>query len=330
MRIEKRGNKYRVQKMINGKKHNLTFDHKPTKKEIEEAIAQVYTQVSLDIPKGTFENFAKKYISIKENVLSPSTIRSYDAMLRNMSSDFKHIKLKDITLADVQEEISRISLTRKAKTAENYHGFISPIISMYRPDLKLNTTLPMGERYIPYVPSDEEVKAILSAAKGKSYELALYLGVYGMRRSEVCAVTSDDLDNNILHINKSLVQNKDNKFVLKHYAKTDDSTRDIYIDNYVANLLSKCGKGFNGYPGNILTDLTNLQIKLGIPHFRFHDLRHYYASMAHSLGIPDSYIMRAGGWSSDYVLKRVYRHAQKAKEEDMMKFAAEYIKEELY
>ena len=49
--------------------------------------------------------------------------------------------------------------------------------------------------------------------------------------------------------------------------------------------------------------------------------------MAHSLGIPDSYIMAAGGWKTDHVLKSVYRHAQKDKEEDMMKFASIYISE---
>lgn len=45
-----------------------------------------------------------------------------------------------------------------------------------------------------------------------------------------------------------------------------------------------------------------------IPYFRFHDLRHY-SSIRHTLGITDAYIMADGGWSSDKVLKAVYRHA---------------------
>jgi integrase len=47
--------------------------------------------------------------------------------------------------------------------------------------------------------------------------------------------------------------------------------------------------------------------KLSLPLFRFHDLRHYSASILHALGIPDQYIMQRGGWSSDETLKRVYR-----------------------
>ena len=329
MKAEKHGNKYRIQKMINGQRYNLSFDHKPTKKEIEQAVSKAYTETPSKAIRGTFKSYAEQYIDIKENVLSPSTVRSYHSMLRSMSEDFLNIKMNELTAADVQAEINRISLIRSAKTVANYNGFISPVVTMYRPDLNLNTTLPMGEQYVPYVPTDDEVKMILSAAKGKSYELALYLGVYGMRRSEVCAVTSDDLDGNNLTINKALVKNKKNELVTKHFAKTDESTRTIYIDNYVATLLNEQGKGYNGYPSNIWDNLTALQKRLGIPHFRYHDLRHYYASMAHSLGIPDSYIMRAGGWSSDHVLKRVYRHAQADKEKDMMAFASSYITEQL-
>ena len=44
------------------------------------------------------------------------------------------------------------------------------------------------------------------------------------------------------------------------------------------------------------------------PKFRFHDLRHYCASIMHAIGIPDQYIMSRGGWSSDNVMKAVYRN----------------------
>lgn len=325
MNIEKRGNIYRVRKKIDNKLYHLTFDHSPSKREVDEAVSELYANKPSSAVQGTFKDCALQYIAIKENVLSPSTVRSYNAMVRSMSDIFLRIPMKTLSSADVQAEINRIALKRKAKTVKNYHGFISPIVAMYRPDLKLTTTLPLGERYVPYEPTDDDISKILEASKGTSYELALRLGIYGMRRSEVCAVTADDLEGNMLNINKSLVKNKDNKLVLKNFAKTDESTRKIYIDDYTANLLCIQGKGYAGYPTNLWDNLSALQERIGLPHFRFHDLRHYYASMAHSLGIPDSYIMRAGGWSSDNVMKRVYRHAQADKERDMMKFASQYI-----
>ncbi len=54
-----------------------------------------------------------------------------------------------------------------------------------------------------------------------------------------------------------------------------------------------------------------------INHFRFHDLRHYSASVRHALGIPDAYIMADGGWSTDNVLKAVYRHAMSDRRQSM-------------
>ena len=50
-------------------------------------------------------------------------------------------------------------------------------------------------------------------------------------------------------------------------------------------------------------------IQANVPHFRFHDLRHYGASILHALGMPDAYIMERGGWGNDGTLKNVYRHA---------------------
>ena len=93
MKAEKHGNKYRIQKMINGQRYNLSFDHKPTKKEIEQAVSKAYTETPSKAIRGTFKSYAEQYIDIKENVLSPSTVRSYHSMLRSMSEDFLNIKM---------------------------------------------------------------------------------------------------------------------------------------------------------------------------------------------------------------------------------------------
>lgn len=48
--------------------------------------------------------------------------------------------------------------------------------------------------------------------------------------------------------------------------------------------------------------------KIDVPHFRFHDLRHYAASIMHAIGVPDQYILQRGGWASDNIMKTVYRN----------------------
>jgi integrase len=48
-------------------------------------------------------------------------------------------------------------------------------------------------------------------------------------------------------------------------------------------------------------------------HFSLHKLRHYFASRLSAEGVPDADIMALGGWSTDAVMKTVYRHAMSAK-----------------
>ena len=51
-----------------------------------------------------------------------------------------------------------------------------------------------------------------------------------------------------------------------------------------------------------------------LPNIRFHDLRHFAASEAHSLGVPDKYQMKRMGHKTDNMLKNVYQHTMKDKE----------------
>ena len=48
--------------------------------------------------------------------------------------------------------------------------------------------------------------------------------------------------------------------------------------------------------------------RAGLPHMRFHDLRHLNASVLLELGIPEKYAMERGGWSTPSTLQNVYQH----------------------
>lgn len=61
------------------------------------------------------------------------------------------------------------------------------------------------------------------------------------------------------------------------------------------------------HPEDLSKNFKKVLRSAGIPEFRYHDLRHYTASIMHALNIPDQYIMKRGGWKSDKVLKKVYR-----------------------
>lgn len=326
MKVEKLpSGSYRVQKQIDKKRHSLTYDHMPTKKEIENDIAKLRSRISVD-KRIDFKKAAESYIDMKENVLSPSTIRDYKKMPERLSEHFRSLKIDDITQADIQLEINDLAKVRSPKTVANLHGFISAVIKTFRPDMVIHTTLPQKVRYEPTLPSKEDIDKLLNMAKGTKYEIPFRLGCLGLRRSEICALTKNDLKGNTLTINKALVQDADDKFVQKT-TKTTSSTREIYVPDDLAELIrsSKGKKLYDGYPNMLLQELHSFQTKLNLPAFRLHDLRHFYASYAHSMGMSDADIMASGGWKTDNVMKNVYRHSMQKSKEEMQKKIADSL-----
>ena len=328
MKIEKLpSGSYRIRKMYKGKTYTVIFDEKPTQKEAMQAMAAELDKITSchNNPKHiTFRNAAENYIGMKKNVLSPSTIVGYERICKGLSDRFTKLLISDISAIDVQKEINDYSVGRSPKTVRNAHCFISAVLSVYRPEISLRTSLPQKIKAETYVPTNEEVKKVVEYSRGTEYEIAILLASLGLRRSEICALKADDLHGNTLSIDKALVENSNHEFVEKG-TKTTDSAREIYLPDNLAGLIRERGYIYKGYPGNILKFLHRAQDTLGIPRFKLHALRHYYASTAHAIGIPDSYIMQSGGWQSDNVLKTVYRHALDEEKEKMQKQAAEYI-----
>ena len=160
---------------------------------------------------------------------------------------------------------------------------------------------------------------------GTEYERAYRLGCYGMRRGEICALDASDLDGNMLSITKSKVLNDNNEWIIKPIPKTTGSQRTIYIDDALAKMFQEQGYAFADHPNRLNHHLHRLLKRLNIPIFRFHDLRAYYASMAHALGIPDAYIMANGGWSSTNIMNRVYKRAFADKQAEMNKQIASHL-----
>lgn len=314
MKIEKLpSGKYRVRKTYNKKTYTVIFDEKPTQKEALKAITEELENITLSSTRMTFEDAAKEYISIKENVLSPTTIREYKNTISRLSDDFINKSISDITALDVQKEINRLSKDKSPKTVRNYHGFISAVLGTFRPNLIINTTLPQKKKSEPYIPTDNDVKKIIEAIEGTMFEIPILLACYGLRRSEICALTLDDLFENTIIINKAKVMDSEKKWVNKT-TKTTESTREVIISPILADKIRQQGFIYKGHPNSISKHLTRLQDQLCIQHFSIHKLRHYFASKMSELGVPEADILKLGGWSSDHVMKTVYRHSLQTKE----------------
>ena len=311
MKIEKHGNKYRVYKQVDGKRVRLVFDHKPSQQELFTALADN----DFSANKSSFLSCAKSYIQSKSNVLSPSTIKGYTSVLSSIPDEFCSKSVSQIEQTGIQMVINEYASDHTPKSVRNMHGFISAVLRQFRPNMNIYTTLPQKVVNEHYTPSEDDIRRILDATKDNPfYHIPFQLGIMSLRRSEVCALTLDDISGNILTINKALVKDVDNNWVIKP-TKTTAGTRKIYIPDSLVSEIEQYGKIFDGNPTTLLYGLNKLQDKLGIPRFRYHDLRHFFASYAHEKGImSEQTIMETGGWRSAETLRKVYRHSLNAQE----------------
>ena len=315
MNIRKRSGKYQLREMRNGKLYTMTveLDHSPTKKEAE-ALMKPLFDVDLSISAATtFKEACEGYIKAKSNVLSPSSIRRYKQYIESLPDNLAKAHVGTMGKPIIQIEINRFSSDHAPKTVSNYYGFINAVLNFYGKEIK-GIILPQKEKKVPYIPTKEEVSAIFNEIKGSPFEVPIMLSAMGLRRSEICAAQIEDLsDDNILTINKALVENENKEWVVKS-TKTTDSTRTIVLPEYLADLIRKQGYIYEGFPGSIYNHLKRVQKKLGIQAFSLHKMRHFFASYMHDLGYTDKQIQEAGGWKTDNIMKTVYQHAMDMEE----------------
>ena len=250
-----------------------------------------------------------EYISLKENILSPTTISSYRKERRNSLAELCDIPLKELTATEIQAHMNRLSLSKSAKTVRCAHGLLVSVLHVYAPDMRISTTLPKVQKKIKQLPTVQEIMKIII---GSSIELPCMLAMWcGLRMSEIRGARKADINNGILTIQNTIV-NADGFDIEKQQTKTIESTRQIALPARILTLIDEL-------PPNqsYLTTLTGQAIykrfsrlleRNNIPHITFHDLRHLNASVMLALGIPDKYAMERGGWSSTNIMKSVYQH----------------------
>ena len=135
---------YRLTEMYNGRRYRCTIDHRPSKIEAREIMQDKIVGFNNG---SSFKRGAEEYIKSKINILSPSTVRGYQAILRNLDPDFKAIPLDEITLPVLQAYVNQISENHTPKTVRNVCGFIMAVLKFYGSEVR-SPRLPQKEKMI--------------------------------------------------------------------------------------------------------------------------------------------------------------------------------------
>ncbi len=293
-----------------GKKHYRSFTA-ATKKESEYLAAQFgLHRTNSNYDDYTVMEILQMYIDCKEDSLSPNTITGYNSMLKNRFTIFNNLKVKNLSSAIVQKWIGELNLELSPKSVRNAYGLLTSALNFFDIELKIKVKLPQLVVKDCYIPIDSDVKTLISYLREHNHNLyiACLLSAFGtLRRGEICALTADDVKGNVITVNKTMVK-KGSEWIIRDTPKTKSSNRHVEYADFVIKELPTTGRLVNIYPTTISEKFAKTVRKLNLNHFRFHDLRHYSASIMHAIGIPDVYIMQRGGWGSDKVLKQIYRN----------------------
>lgn len=310
--------KYRIQPMIDGRRISQVFDTPEEALFWAAGLKTKMKEAHAPARRLTVSNAADQYIESRSAVLSPSTIAGYKRIRKNLMSGISAVQLADLTQDKIQRWVNSLARAgKKPKTVQNAHGFLSAILREYRPDFALHTTLPQKEKIEIQIPTEEEVIAIVNTARGTKYELPITLAIWlGLRASEIRGLRWKDIQGDYVLIRTAIVAGEDGP--VEKGTKTYSGARKIHLPSYLQQLIMSQPHiddhivHLSGHA--IYNGFVRICQKAGVPHFRFHDLRHLNASVMLAENIPDKYSMKRMGHATNNMLKTTYQHTIKEKE----------------
>lgn len=274
----------------------------------------------------TVRNMVDDYINRRANVLSPSTVHNYRGSARNNLQELMDIKLSNLSQILIQTAVNKEASRVSPKTLRNAYGLFSAALADEMPGVVFHVRLPPKEKSQIKIPTEEEVGKILATVEGTDMKIPVLLGACcGMRRSEIAALTWDDIDlkAGIIYISKAIVIGDDHEYHEKG-TKTSAGTRTIKLFPAVVDALREAKKQGWGKNGRITPNPADITSRWrwvirhsGVPSYRFHDLRHYLISVMLSLNIPKKYIADYVGHETENMIDQVYGHIMASKKESV-------------
>ena len=284
--------------------------------------------------------------------IRPSTARSYRGNIeQHVIPNIGHIKLTKLTGRNLQrlykdlQEHGRLREAQKETKPGLSNATVRGIHMMLHNALdravkeRLILRNPTEDCIIPKLEKQEmkilrpeDMGAYLQAAESRGVLPMFYLElVTGLRKGELAALLWDDLDttNNTISVSKQLARGKDGNLTVTR-PKTETSIRQVSIPQEAVDLLVQehekhpdstylfpsplTGQAY--HPDSIVNLHKKILKDANLPHIRFHDLRHTFATMALQNGVDVKTVSTMlGHYDAGFTL-RTYTHATRQKQDE--------------
>ena len=284
------------------------------------------TRDGSEVPKNpdSVQKYLDLYLDTCEAAgLSPSTLKEYSATLKRAYAALKPIPVADLTVTDVQEYVNaRAKDGASPKTIRNEISLLSAALKPARPDINVRALrIPRKPPREIVIPTTQEVRTMIEAAEGTPLYIPLILAaLMGLRRSEICGLkwANVDIKGRTLTVQNAVVMGRNGLSVKG--TKTKAGTRTLPLHPDIARALAS-SRGTDPRvtqltPTAISRRWEKLLKRLGLS-YRFHDLRHFHASMMIAVGAPDTYITADMGHATMHMVQRVYGHVMQDRQAEI-------------
>jgi integrase len=319
--------------------------YKEVQMKLAEAMGDAARGVVYDDENMTVGEYLDRYLSdaVRGSVRQSTFDRDSYLIRAHIKPILGRVKLKNLTPVNVQTLYrDRLDVGLAPSTVNKIHTVLHKAFGQAvrwsliprNPTDAVKAPRPAPEEMRPH--SADETRRLLDAGKGDRLEALYVLAVTtGMRRGELLGLKWSDLDleNARLSIQRTLTRTDNGKRVALGDLKTKKSGRTIRLTPQAVKALrshlewqlgqieargdlyedqglvfaSEAGTPIN--PSNLRQrSLAPLLKKAGLPHIRFHDLRHTCATLLLSKGVHPKFVQELLGHATIAITLDTYSH----------------------
>lgn len=298
---------------------------KDVQRQVNELEYQLENNLYIDETKETIEQYFPKWLKVYCADRAETTRELYQMYIDvHIVPALGKFKMKDIKPIQIQEFYNSKLETLSPNTVGKFHTFLNRAFSdayknriiKYNPLDGVNK--PKKKKVTHAVMTEENFYNLLGQVQGTFDEVCILLaGVCGLRRAEVFGLRRIDVDfkNHKISIVETMVR-FNGEWIIKP-PKNETSQRTINVPPFVTEAIHNYLSSLKMVPERICAEFkpgsysehfSKLLAKLNLPHVRYHDLRHFNATIMLKYGIADKVASQRLGHSQVQTTREIYQH----------------------
>jgi integrase len=292
---------------------------------INELVYEIENNLYMNESNLTLEQYLNDWHKVYTKELQETTRQLYKMYIdKHIVPEIGNLLIKKIKPIQIQEFYNKKLESLSGKTVGKIHSFLNNALSDAKKNqlIKLNpcesVNKPKSQKYAPTIYNEEQFNKLLGVVKGTFDEVCILLaGVCGLRRGEIFGLRLRDIDFKESKI--SIVQTMvrfNGEWIIKA-PKTETSKRVIKVPEFVIKVIGNYLSSLKVVPERICAEykpgsysdhFKELLENNNLPHIRFHDLRHFNATLMLKYGVPDKIASGRLGHSQVQTTREIYQH----------------------